>query len=85
MEDDNDDMPVTIMMATTADILEKHTLIFLEHKELLKSLSKEVAEIKERVGKLEKADSSLNSSDADFLKDVTTRLQKIGATIPNKL
>ena len=82
--ENNDDIPVTVL-TIAVDILEEHNRIFLEHKQLLEGLSKAVAEIKKRVGKLEEADSSLDSSDAEFLKSVTTRLQKIGATIPEKL
>jgi hypothetical protein len=77
------DTPETILTNVVA-VLEEHTRILQQQQQALEQLFGETAEIKQRLDKLESADS-LDSDDAKFLKDVTVRLKAISTTIKEKL
>jgi len=78
-----DDTPETILTNVVA-VLEENIKILQHHRSALEQLSRETAEIKQRLDKLESTDS-LNSDDAKFLKDITVRLKAISTTINEKL
>jgi len=74
----DDDMPTTFL-TQIAEVLEKHTEILAEHRKYLERLFSEVTAVKKKVESLEK--KTLDSSDAEFLKTVSTRLQAISNSI----
>ena len=78
MNDDDDD--VTTCLTQAAEALEKHNEILAAHRKYIETLFGEVAAIKKKIETLE-AEKSLDSSDAKFLKTVTTRLQAIATSI----
>jgi hypothetical protein len=75
--------PETILTNMVA-VLEEHTRILQQQQKTLEQLFGETAKIKQRLDKLESADS-LDSNDAKFVNDVTARLKAISATIKKKL
>ena len=78
----NDDAPETIL-SNVVVVLEEHSKILLSNRQALEQLFAETAKIKQRLDKLESADS-INSDDAKFLKDMTERLKAISATLEKK-
>ena len=76
---DDDDMPTTCLTQIT-EVLEKHTEILADHRKYLERLFEEVTVVKKKIESLETKDS-LESSDAEFLKTVTARLQAISTSI----
>jgi uncharacterized alpha-E superfamily protein len=77
----DDNAPETIL-TTVTDILEEQSKILQAHRQAIELLLGETKKIKQRLDKLELADS-LDSSDAKFLKDVITRLEDISKVIAN--
>jgi membrane-associated HD superfamily phosphohydrolase len=77
----NDDAPETVL-TNVVDVLEEHTKILQNYRQLFEQLFREIREIKPRLEKLESADS-LDSSDTQFLKHVVVRLQAISKSIPD--
>jgi uncharacterized coiled-coil protein SlyX len=75
----DDDMPTTCLTQIT-EVLEKHNEILAEHRKYLERLFEEVTAVKKKIESLE-AEKSLDSSDVEFLKTVTTRLQAIATSI----
>ena len=78
MTTDDDDMPTTFLTQIT-EVLEKHTKILAEHRKYLERLFEEVTAVKRKVESLE--EKPLDSSDVEFLKAVSTRLQAISTSI----
>ena len=78
----DDDMPVTVL-TQVANALELHNKILADHRKSIEQLIQENAELKERLAKLEAADS-LSSSDAKFLASITTRLTAISSAMDAK-
>ena len=79
----DDDAPETILSDVVA-VLEEHTRIFQLYRQEVEQLFRDTAEIKQRLDKLESADS-LDSNDAKFLKDITARLKAISTTLDKKV
>jgi cell division septum initiation protein DivIVA len=59
-----------------AAVLEQHTVIAVNHRQTIEHLSKEVAQLKTRLEKLEASDSN-ESDDAKFVAEATSRLKAI--------
>jgi uncharacterized coiled-coil protein SlyX len=74
----DDDMPITFLTQIT-EVLEKHTEILAEHRKYLERLFEEVTAVKKKVESLE--EKPLDSSDVEFLKTVSARLQAISTSI----
>jgi hypothetical protein len=79
----NDDVAPETILSNVVAVLEEHTKILQDNRQALEQLFKETAAIKQRLDKLESADS-LDSNDAKFLKDVAGRLKAISTTIEKK-
>jgi uncharacterized coiled-coil protein SlyX len=79
---DDGDESVTVLTQIT-DVLEEHNKIFAAHQKHLERLSGEVAELNRKVKEVEGA-NSLDSSDTQFLANVSARLKAISSTIKDK-
>jgi len=75
-------MSVTVL-TQIADALELHNKILADHRKFIQLLFQENAELKKKLGSLESADS-LDSNDAQFLKEMTARLKAISTTFDKK-
>ena len=73
-----DDMPTTFLTQIT-EVLEKHTETLAQHRKHLEKLFDEVTALKKKVESLD--EQPLDSSDVEFLKTVSTRLQAISNSI----
>jgi uncharacterized coiled-coil protein SlyX len=80
MSDDND-MPTTFLTQIT-EVLEIHTEILADHRKSLEKLFEEVSALNKKVESLE--EKPLDSSDVEFLKTVSKRLEAITASIHSK-
>jgi hypothetical protein len=78
----DDDAPETILNDVVA-ILEEHSKILQNHRQAFEQLFEDTRKIKERLDKLELTDS-LDSSDAEFLMNMTTRLKAISTSLQKK-
>jgi len=78
----NDDTPETILNNMVV-VLEEHSKILLNNRQIFEQIFAETAKIKQRLDKLESA-GSIGSDDAKFLKDVTERLKAISATLEKR-
>lgn len=79
----NDDSPETILSNVVA-VLEEHNKIFLQHRQVLEKLSKEVAEINQKLKSMEQSANSIDPSDAKFLADITARLKNVSRAVDEK-
>jgi predicted nucleic acid-binding Zn-ribbon protein len=71
-----DNETVDSLLNKMAAVLEEHTVIAVNHRQNLEHLSKEVAQLKTRLEKLEARDSD-KSDDAKFIAEMTARLKAI--------
>lgn len=78
-----DSETVDNLLNQIAAVLEQHTVIAVNHRQTIENISREVAQLKTRVEKLE-ASGSIESDDAKFLKEVTARLKAISDKIRAK-
>ena len=74
--------PETILTNVVA-VLEEHTKVLLYHRQVFEQLFTETAELKRRLDELQSADS-LDSSDVNFIADVSARLKAISNTLEQK-
>jgi len=72
-----------VLFANVATILEEHNKIFLHQSQELKQLFRGIAEIKQRLDKLESA-NSLGDADAKFVDHINARLEAISNTLKAK-
>jgi DNA repair ATPase RecN len=77
-----DDAPETLLTQVT-EILEEHSKILQNYRQAFEQIFEDTKKIKERLDKLESTDS-LDSDDAKFLRDMTTRLKAISSRLQEK-
>jgi hypothetical protein len=77
------DVTIETLLNDIAAILEEHNNVLLSHRKALDHVLRETAKIKEALTKLKSGDP-LDSTDANFIKDMTLRLESISRTIKEK-
>jgi len=84
MNDSSEVFTNEVLFANVAAIQEQHNRIFQHHRQELEQLFREIAEIKQRLDKLESA-NSLGDADAKFINHINARLEAISTTLKAKV
>lgn len=79
----NQDTPETILLNMVA-VLEEHTKILQNYRQYFERLSVEITEVNRKLDELQSADGSIDSSDAKFIMDVSTRLKAISTSLKER-
>ena len=74
---------VESLLNKMAGVLEEHTAIFLIHRQNFEHIHREIGRIKKRLGTLESLDPD-KPADAEFVADMTGRLEAIKNTLATK-
>ena len=79
MEDDT----IETILGTVASVLEEHNKILLYHRQNIERLFGEIAKIKQILDTPNSPDAP-SSTDTEFIKSMTARLQALSKTIDEK-